>query len=444
MLHLYNTLTRKKETFTPEDPEHVRMYVCGPTVYDRAHLGNARSVVVYDVLFRILRHLYGEERVVYVRNITDVDDKINARAKERNISIQTLTTEVTGWFHTDMDALANLSPDYEPRATGHITQMICLIEALIKRGVAYIAGGHVLFAVEKYADYGKLSGRKIEEQQAGARVQVEGYKRHAGDFVLWKPTDDDDDESSVFDSPWGKGRPGWHIECSAMSMHYLGESFDIHGGGADLMFPHHENEIAQSCGSGEHVHFARVWVHNGFLTVGGEKMSKSLGNFITVRDLLDKGIKGEVIRLALLSAKYNEPLDFNDKLVSDAEKILDGFYRKIAGVEASQNVPKEFLDALYDDMNLPKAFSYMHAANAADLKRMGILLGFFNVSSEAWFHAAGVGDMSEADILAAIEERKIAKQNKEFTKADAIRAGLADRGVILEDKAGGVVEWRRT
>lgn len=444
MLTLHNTLTRKKEPFTPEDPEHVGMYVCGPTVYDRAHLGNARSVVVYDVLFRILREIYGEDQVVYVRNITDVDDKINARAKERGISIQALTTEVTGWFHEDMDALQTLRPTYEPRATGHITQMIGIITSLIERGVAYVAEGHVLFAVEKYTAYGALSGRKIEDQQAGARVSVESYKRHAGDFVLWKPADAEDDESSIFDSPWGRGRPGWHIECSAMSMHYLGESFDIHGGGADLMFPHHENEIAQSCASGEHITFAKTWVHNGFLTVGGEKMSKSLGNFTTVRDLLSQGIKGEVIRLALLSTKYSEPLDFNDKLLGDAEKTLDGFYRKIADIEASTAVPEPFMQALGDDINLPKAISLMHAASAADVKAMGQLLGFFNCTSSQWFHADAAGGLSEEAILAAIEARKAAKQNKDYEKADTIRKDLAAQGVLLEDRPGGVVDWRRS
>jgi len=261
--------------------------------------------------------------------------------------------------------------------------------------------------------------------------------------VLWKPADEDDDESSIFDSPFGPGRPGWHIECSAMSMHYLGESFDIHGGGADLMFPHHENEIAQASASTDHIRFARVWVHNGFLTVNGEKMSKSLGNFITVRDLLDKGIKGEIIRYALLSTKYNEPLDFNDKLLHDAEKALDGFYRKIDGVEAVKALPEAFLAAMCDDMNLPKAMSLMHHAGAPELKAMGQALGFFNASSEAWFKTATGKGLSEEDVLAAIEARKQAKQNKDYKKADDIREELAAKGVLLEDRPGGVVDWRR-
>lgn len=442
-IHLHNTLTRKKEAFSPERADEVRMYVCGPTVYDRAHLGNARSVVVYDVLFRLLRAIYGEAHVVYVRNITDVDDKINARAKEQDVTIQELTHEVTDWFHEDMSALYNLAPTYEPRATQHIAQMVTMISRLLEREHAYEAGGHVLFAVDQFEGYGLLSGRKLEDLQAGARVEVGSYKRHPGDFVLWKPAAQDDDPSAVFDSPWGAGRPGWHIECSAMSMHYLGESFDIHGGGADLMFPHHENEIAQSCGTGDHVGFAKTWVHNGFLTVGGEKMSKSLGNFKTVRELLDSGIRGEVIRLAFMSTKYNEPLDFNDKLLSDAQKTLDGFYRKIDGVNARADVPEAFMAALGDDMNLPKAISLMHKAPPAELKAMGELLGFFSAASADWFHAAAPSGMKEAQIREAIEHRAEAKANKDFSLADAIRRELEDKGVILEDKPGGITQWRR-
>lgn len=441
-IYLHNTLTRRKDLFTPERADEVRVYVCGPTVYDRAHLGNARSVVVYDILFRLLRTIYGEEHVVYVRNITDVDDKINQRAKENEVTIQELTSEVTGWFHEDMAALQTLAPTYEPRATQHIAQMVTMITRLLEREHAYVADGHVLFAVDKFEGYGLLSGRKLEDLQAGARVEVEGYKRHPGDFVLWKPADVEDDPSAVFDSPWGKGRPGWHIECSAMSMHYLGEGFDIHGGGADLMFPHHENEIAQSCGTGDHVEFARTWVHNGFLTVNGEKMSKSLGNFITVRELLDKGIKGEVIRLAFLSTKYNEPLDFNDKLIADAQKTLDGFYRKIDGVAASE-IPDEFMQALCDDMNLPKAISLMHSAEPAAIKAMGQMLGFFHVTTSEWFHAALTGDITEEKIQTAIEQRIDAKKNKDYALADAIRKELEDNGVVLEDKPGGITEWRR-
>lgn len=327
MLQLYNTLSGKKEPFKPLKEDHVTMYVCGPTVYARPHIGNARSVVVYDVLFRLLSTLYPQ--VTYVRNITDVDDKINAAAIERGISIQALTSEVTQWFHDDITALGCLPPTHEPRATEHIDGMIEMIEQLIDRGHAYVGsdGEHVLFDVTSYHNYGLLSGRKLEDQEAGARVAVESYKHHAGDFVLWKPADDEDDASSKFDSPWGVGRPGWHIECSVMSSRFLGNSFDIHGGGADLKFPHHENEIAQSCCANEGSVYARYWVHNGFLTVNGEKMSKSLGNFVTVRDLLDAGIKGEVIRLALLMSKYNEPLDWNSEKIRDAEKLLDKWYR---------------------------------------------------------------------------------------------------------------------
>ncbi|MFN7610588.1 MAG: cysteine--tRNA ligase, partial [bacterium] len=327
-LRLTNTLTRREEIFTPIDPAHVKMYVCGPTVYARPHLGTARSVVVYDMLYRLLRHEYGEVR--YVRNITDVDDKINAAATERGITIQALTAEVTAQFHADMEALGVLRPDVEPKATEHIAQMITLIETLIARGFAYEAQGHVLFDVQRDKDYGVLSRRSVEDMLAGARVEVAPYKKYAGDFVLWKPVSDKDDPSSVFDSPWGKGRPGWHIECSAMSAAHLGREFDIHGGGADLMFPHHENEIAQSTCAHPESRYARFWVHNGFLTVNGEKMSKSLGNFITVHDLLQRGVKGEVIRFALMSTRYNEPLDWTEKLLGDAAKVMDRMYRQSA------------------------------------------------------------------------------------------------------------------
>lgn len=406
MLTLYNTLTRQKEPFIPLDETNVRMYVCGPTVYARPHIGNARSVVVYDVLYRLLRHLYGAEHVTYVRNITDVDDKINAAAIERGISIQQLTQEVTGWFHDDMDALNCLRPTYEPRATQYIPQMIAMIEKLIANGNAYVSQRHVLFSVESRVQssesswvYGMLSGRIAEEQQAGARVAVESYKKNPGDFVLWKPADAEDDASSKFPSPWGVGRPGWHIECSAMSTDLLGKDFDIHGGGADLKFPHHENEIAQSrCAHPDSV-YARTWVHNGFLTVNGEKMSKSLGNFITVRDLLDKGVHGEVIRLALLSAKYNEPINWTDKLVDDAKKQLEVFYEALypLGIPgrpgsvhslqklelwlgryetflengdwnddlwthpSAKTLEEEFFNALSNDLNIPLAVSKLHS-----------------------------------------------------------------------------------
>jgi cysteinyl-tRNA synthetase len=436
-LQLYNTLTRKKEHFAPIDGEHIRMYVCGPTVYDRPHLGNARSVVVYDVLYRLLNHLY--PNVTYVRNITDVDDKINAAAIANGEPISALTNRVEGWFHDDMAALNCLSPTHEPRATAHIKQMIEIIEKLIKNGNAYVSQGHVLFAVNSYKDYGALSGRKLDELIAGSRIEVESYKHHPGDFVLWKPADAGDDPSSVFDSPWGKGRPGWHIECSAMSSTYLTDHFDIHGGGADLMFPHHENEIAQSCCATPGSKFSNVWVHNGFLTVGGEKMSKSLGNFTTVKDVLDKGIQGEVIRLALLSARYSEPLDWNEKLIHDAKTTLDKWYRLIGEHYADISAQNEFLNALNDDLNLPKAFSLMHTASPTDLKAMGSLLGFFTLTPSQWFK--GEGD--DSNIQTQIDARIEAKKTKSWAEADRIRKALLDTGIVLEDKPDGTTDWRK-
>ncbi len=470
-LTLHNTLTRKKEPFTPLNEKNVRMYVCGPTVYDRPHLGNARSVVVYDVLYRLLAHLYGQEHVTYVRNITDVDDKINAAAKANNEPISALTKRVEGWFHDDMAALNVLPPTNEPRATSHVGMMIALIEKLIANGHAYVSQGHVLFAVQGYKEYGALSGRKLEDLIAGARVEVESYKKHPGDFVLWKPAEEGDDASSVFASPWGRGRPGWHIECSAMSTEYLGENFDLHGGGADLMFPHHENEIAQSRCALPGSKFARYWVHNGFLTVNGEKMSKSLGNFITVRDLLDKGIKGEVIRLALLSAKYNEPLDWTDKLLEDAKKALDYFYRIISRADlalgekeyetwlhdngSKENGMVSIKDDLTDDLNIPKMLGSLHVwANAVSIlpdrnKKVNLsgyiikkylhIIGLLNMTPEQWFK--GADDSQPIEEL--INSRIAAKKVKNFAEADRIRKTLADQGIILEDRPDGTTDWRR-
>lgn len=462
-LQFYNTLTRRKEAFKPIDASNVRMYVCGPTVYDRPHLGNARSVVVYDVLYRLLTHLYGKDHVTFVRNITDVDDKINARAKERGITIRALTEEVTKQFHDDMDALNCLRPTIEPRATDHIKEMHEIIQKLIDNGHAYVKDGHVLFdvaSVEHYklemgnsADhyvYGILSHRVQDELQAGARVEVESYKKNPGDFVLWKPAQAGDDPSSVFDSPWGAGRPGWHIECSAMSSKHLGNDFDLHGGGSDLMFPHHENEIAQSRCADKKSAFANYWVHNGFLTVNGEKMSKSLGNFITVKDLLDKGVKGEVIRFALLSAKYNEPLNWTDKLLSDAKTTLDKWYRSLERHSREGGNPEqvwiplstgmtEFVDTLSDDLNIPRMFSMMHSATPAELKAMGKMLGILQQDIESWFRGAGADDTIQNLINARIN----AKKAKNWAEADRIRKELSDQGIVLEDRPDGTTDWRR-
>lgn len=435
MIRLSNTLTRQVDAFAPLDPAHVKMYVCGPTVYARPHIGNARSVVVYDVLARLLRQDF--TKLSFVRNITDVDDKINAAAVERGISIQQLTAEVTQQFHADMAALGCARPDTEPKATEYIPQMIAMIERLIARGHAYAAEGHVLFAVETDAQYGTLSRRSVKDMIAGARVEVAPYKKYAGDFVLWKPASDKDDASSKFDSPWGVGRPGWHIECSAMATALLGQDFDIHGGGSDLMFPHHENEIAQSTCAHDHAQYARYWVHNGFLTVNGEKMSKSLGNFITVHDLLARGVSGEVIRFALLGTRYNEPLDWSDKLLADAQKVMDKLYRK--ATEPAGAVHAGLLDALRDNLNTPKALAILQTLEGAELVASAQFLGFFGQTAEQWFQG---GDADTAWIDAEIEKRNTAKKARDFATSDAIRDALKAKGILLEDSPQGTT-WRR-
>lgn len=454
VLYLHNSLTRQKELFKPIDPSCVSMYVCGPTVYDSPHIGNARSVVVYDTLYRLLTHIYGNKQVKYVRNITDVDDKINARAKELGITIRTLTDETTKGFHEDMEYLHCFSPNIEPRATQHIDDMIKIIESLISRSHAYVAeNNHVYFDVTSYEDYGVLSGRKLEEMMAGARVEIDNAKRHPGDFVLWKPADTEDDPSSIFDSPFGKGRPGWHIECSAMSHRFLSENFDIHGGGADLLFPHHTNEIAQSRCGFPGAKFAHTWVHNGFLTVSGEKMSKSLGNFITVQDLKKRQVKGEVIRYLLLSTHYRKPLDFNDKAIYDATENLNYLYRilqfsKNEGNQ-TQDYDKQFLNILCDDLNTSEALSYIHNkakeahknndnSLAVSVKMCAQMLGLLNRSQEEWFK--GIDNANNVEGL--IEARKVAKQNRDFAEADRIRGQLLAQGVILEDNPDGTTTWR--
>jgi cysteinyl-tRNA synthetase len=444
-LTLHNSLTRGKERLVPADPMHVRMYVCGPTVYDLAHLGNARPVVVYDVLARLLRTLY--PRVTYVRNITDVEDKINARARETGEPIAALTARTTADFHADMAALGALPPDVEPRATHHITEMVMIIERLIASGHAYAAQGHVLFAVATDAGYGKLSGRSQDELLAGARVEIAPYKNDPGDFVLWKPSDDD---TPGWDSPWGRGRPGWHIECSAMSWKHLGETFDIHGGGSDLIFPHHENERAQSLCAFPGSSFARLWMHNGMLQVNGEKMSKSLGNFFTVRDVLGKA-PGEAIRLLLLRSHYRSELDFSDHALAECKREMDRFYRALerAPGGAAVSVPGAVLEALCDDLNTPLAVSAMHAladaamagdaGAAAGLRAAGGVLGLLQQTPEAWFRGGGDADWVEA----AIAERLAARKGRDFARADAIRAELAAKGIVLEDGPKGTI-WRRS
>jgi len=443
-LTLHNSFSRRRERFEPLDAAHVRIYVCGPTVYDRPHIGNARPAVVFDVLARLLRRLY--PRVTYVRNITDVDDKINARAAESGEPIAAITARTTAAYEADMAALGVLPPDVEPRATGHIAAMIALIERLIEGGHAYAADGHVLFSVASFAEYGRLSGRSPDELLAGARVEVAPYKRDAGDFVLWKPSTPD---LPGWDSPWGRGRPGWHIECSAMSHQYLGESFDIHGGGGDLLFPHHENERAQSLCAFPGSRFARYWVHNGMLLVNGEKMSKSVGNVITVQDACARA-PAEAVRLALLKTQYRAVLDFSDAALAEARRDLDRFYRGLerSGAGAAAAPPASVLAALCDDLNTPLALAEMHRlANAAmqgdpaagaELRGAGTLLGLLAADPAAWFRSGG----EDPRIDALVAERTAARRAKDFARADAIRKELDALGVVLEDGAGGTT-WRR-
>ncbi len=445
-MYIHNSLTRRKERFAPLDPQHVRMYVCGPTVYDLAHIGNARPIVVFDVLSRLLRTLF--PKVTYVRNITDVDDKINARAKESGEPIGAITARTTADFHADIAALGALPPDVEPRATGHIPEMIDIIQRLIASGHAYAAEGHVLFAVNTAPGYGRLSGHSHEELLAGARVDVAPYKKDPGDFVLWKPSPPD---LPGWDSPWGRGRPGWHIECSAMSWRYLGESFDIHGGGSDLIFPHHENELAQSVCAFPGSHFAQYWMHNGMLLVNGEKMSKSLGNFFTMREVLAKA-PGEAIRLLLLRAHYRAVLDFSDEALAEARKEMDRFYRALERFPdvGEGDLPEPVRDALCDDLNTPLALSAMHAladaAMAGDfgaargLRAAGAVMGLLSETPEAWFRGGTADDA--AMIEAAIAERLAARKARDFARADAIRTDLTARGIVLEDGPGGTT-WRR-
>jgi cysteinyl-tRNA synthetase len=454
-------MTRRKEEFRPIDPANVRLYVCGPTVYDFAHIGNARPVVVFDVLFRLLRLIYGEAHVIYARNITDVEDKINAAAKERGETIRSLTERTAKAYHDDMAALGALRPTIEPRATEHIPQMVAMIATLIAGGHAYEAEGHVLFSIASMPEYGRLSGRSLDDMRAGARVEVAPYKRDPGDFVLWKPSPPD---LPGWESPWGRGRPGWHIECSAMSEAHLGETFDIHGGGLDLIFPHHENEIAQSVCAHHGRPFVNIWMHNGFLTAAaGEKMSKSLGNFVTVHELLEDW-PGEAIRLALLSGLYREPLEFSLDRLAQARQTLDRFYIALREAAKTGTAPRHnnhgstaVLEALFDDLNTPLALARMHetlrelnlalqggkaaeaADRAAELVTAGAVLGLLQQAPEAWLQ----GGDDNAWIEDAIAARAAARKSRDFAEADRIRADLAAKGVVIEDKPGGKTEWRR-
>lgn len=453
-LKLTNTLTGEREVFTPIDPNRVTMYVCGPTVYNLAHIGNARPVVVFDTLFRVLRSLYPE--VIYARNITDIDDKIITAARERGTGIDSVSEEFTLKYREDMAQLNTLLPSIEPHATENIDAMLALTESLVSKGHAYEADGHVLFAVESMPEYGALSGRKLDDMLAGARVEVAEYKRHPGDFVLWKPSADDE---PGWDSPWGRGRPGWHLECSAMIRAHLGQAIDIHGGGRDLIFPHHENERAQSCCAygGD---FVRHWMHNAYVDMDGEKMSKSLGNVRTVRELLGH-YPGEVLRFALLSAHYRSPLNFSGELLDNARDALDGFYtalRNSAGV-TPEEVAVESTDAfaaLLDDLNTPLAIAALHAAaktlNKAGaetqcqakgvLLASGAAMGLLEQDPEAWFTQGGEADLDADAVEALIAERLAARANKDFAEADRIRDQLTEAGIVLEDGAGST-SWRR-
>jgi len=457
-LRLYNTLTRSKEPFAPNDPERITMYVCGPTVYNYAHIGNARPVVVFDCLYRLLTALY--PTVVYARNITDIDDKIIQAAAARGCSIDVISEEFTVKYREDMGSLNALTPTLEPRATEHLAEMISLTERLISRESAYVSEGHVLFAVESMEGYGALSGRKLDDMLAGARVEVADYKRHPGDFVLWKPSSD---AEPGWDSPWGRGRPGWHLECSAMIHAHLGESIDIHGGGRDLIFPHHENERAQSC-CGYGGDFVKYWLHNAYVDMEGEKMSKSLGNVRTVRELL-ASYPGEVLRLALLSAHYRSPLDFSGDGLDAARAQLDTFYAALRkhGACEPEAVPAEeteVFSALLDDMNTPEAISKLHAVagrlNKAltpteaatakgELLAGGRLLGILQSEPEAWFTQAlssAASAPSAEEIEDLIQERLSAREQRDFARADEIRTLLDAQGVVLEDGPEGTI-WRR-
>jgi cysteinyl-tRNA synthetase len=453
-MQLYNTLSRQKQVFTPIDPSHVRVYACGPTVYGRIHVGNARPIVVFDVLVRVLRRLY--DRVTYVRNITDVDDKINERAAANGQTIEDLCAETIISFHADTAALGAEPPDVEPRATHHIDEMIAMISVLIDKGHAYAADGHVLFQVTTMDNYGALSKRSMEDMIAGARVEVAPYKRAPEDFVLWKPSAP---EQPGWDSPWGRGRPGWHIECSAMAKTYLGDVFDIHAGGLDLIFPHHENEIAQSCCAHGTSHMAKYWLHNGFVTMNDEKMSKSLGNIITVEEATSR-YRPEVVRAALLSAHYRAPLDLSDSTMQDAHNSLDRLYRAAGTAEVSDDhVDDEFLACLCDDLNTPAAMARLHelarrankgdAAAATALKSSASLLGLLRHRADAWAKGGAVvsgsddQQLGDAAIDAEIAARNAARAARDFAKADAIRDKLAAAGIMLEDGQDGTI-WRRS
>ncbi|WP_422364683.1 cysteine--tRNA ligase [Pyruvatibacter mobilis] len=445
-LTIYDTGSREKRVFEPIDAANVRLYACGPTVYDYAHIGNGRTAVTFDLVFRVLRYVYGVEHVTYVRNITDIDDKIMARAVERGISIRELTNGTAEVYQKDMAGLGALTPTHEPRATDYVDGMVAMVQTLIDKGHAYETEGHVLFDVSSDKDYGQLSSRSLDDMIAGARVEVAPYKRNATDFVLWKPSDDD---MPGWDSPWGNGRPGWHLECSVMSEKLLGETFDIHGGGIDLTFPHHENEVAQSTCAHDGAALANYWMHGGFLQVDGEKMSKSLGNFLVVHDLLQDW-PGEALRLHLFMTHYRQPLNWTAEGVREAKAILDRWYKVTAGAGdvTGDDVPADVAAALLDDFNTPQALAVMHGLNseaqkgsedaARALKASGQLLGLFGQSAEEWAawrpQSSAIDDTQVEDMIAA---RNAARKAKDFAEADRLRDELTAMGVEIKDGPEG-------
>ena len=456
-IYLHNTLKQRKEAFHPIDENNVRMYVCGPTVYDKAHLGNAKTPVVYDILYRLLCHVYGKEHVTYVSNITDVDDKILNKHKETGKSIREITEQTYNWYIEDMAKLNVLAPNYRPRATEYIDDMIKLVERLIEKKHAYVSENQVLFDVDSMPSYGSLSGRSMKEMIAGARIEVAAYKKNPADFILWKPSDA---SQPGWDSPWGYGRPGWHLECSAMSSKLLGNDFDIHGGGSDLIFPHHENEMAQSCGAFPGTRFAHYWVHTGMLMIDGVKMSKSLGNFYTVDEILAK-YPAEALRLLFLTTHYHQPFNFTFEGLQQAKGILDKFYNALLKNTEIPSQPAEpsskIIAALADDLNTPLALSYLHetvnelnkAETIAERTRLksalmadAYMLGLLYNEPESWFRGEENAD-EIAEIEKLIKERTEAKKLKDWGRADAIREELKSKGIVLEDTPNGTV-WKRS
>ena len=447
-IFLTNNLSNKKEKFIPLDQNNVGMYVCGPTVYDNPHIGNARPLVIFDILYKVLKSKYGHDKITYIRNITDVDDKIIKSSKEKNISIMDLTNNIIAEFNDDCNYLNLENPSQQPKATEHIDLMIEMINSLINKGFAYEANNHVYFEVSKFSDYGKLSNKKLEDLIAGSRVEVSKNKKKSEDFVLWKPSINDE---PFWDSPWGKGRPGWHLECSAMSKKYLGNVFDIHGGGIDLIFPHHENEIAQSRCVNDTKVFANYWVHNAFITMSNEKMAKSTGNILKIKDFKDN-IDGQVLKLALMSAHYKQPLDWNEKLLEDCKNTIDKWYEVYKVLKDKSVLNEDILSPLYDDLNTPGYIANLHKlydkalkGNDAD-KNLFVtacnFIGILNKTKEEWLEFKKKKlSITEADILKKIELRNKAREDKDYKRADLIRDELLDKGVLIEDKDGKTV-WK--